>query len=253
MQWVQHLYEITHANAAKHDIPLPDFDDFWAGEQISLGEKIPDAVFRIEAFRDDPDSNALGTPSGKIEIFSEEIAGYGYDDCIGHPAWFDKSEWLGAERASEYPLHLLSNQPKTRLHSQFDHAANSRNAKIKHREIVRMHPNDAATRNITTGDIVRLYNDRGSCLAAAVTTDVLRKGVIELPTGAWYDPENPQDEFSMDVHGNPNVLTRDVGTSKLAQGPTAHSCLVEIEVYEGDLPNVRVHEPPWLDEVDGSD
>lgn len=244
MQWVEHLYNITQRNASKNGIELPNFEEFWAGEQISLGEKIPDAVFRMEAFRNDPDTNALGTPSGKIEIFSEAIDSYGYDDCVGHPAWFNKTEWLGAERANDYPLHLLSNQPKTRLHSQFDHGSASRKAKIQGREIVRLNPGDAEARNIGAGDIVRLHNDRGSCLAAAVISDTLRQGVVELPTGAWYDPEDPDDERSMDIHGNPNVLTRDVGTSKLAQGPTAHSCLVEIEKYTGGLPTVKIFDQP---------
>ncbi|MFK7888504.1 MAG: molybdopterin-dependent oxidoreductase [Gammaproteobacteria bacterium] len=244
MQWIEHLYGITAKSAAKNDVALPDFKAFWQGDQIGLGERLPDTVFRMEAFRDDPAGNALDTPSGKIEIFSDTIDSFGYDDCPGHPSWLAKTEWLGAPRAKDYPLHLLSNQPKTRLHSQFDHASTSREAKIKEREIARMNPADAKARGIATGDIVRLYNDRGACLAAAVLSDALRHGVVELPTGAWYDPENPEDEDSLDVHGNPNVLTRDVGTSKLAQGPTAHSCLVEIQKVEGDLPPVKIFHQP---------
>ena len=65
-----------------------------------------------------------------------------------------------------------------------------------------------------------------------------------MPTGAWYDPENVDDENPMDIHGNPNVLTRDVGTSKLAQGPTAHSCLVEVERFDGELPDIKVFAQP---------
>jgi biotin/methionine sulfoxide reductase len=226
---------------------LPDFEAFWAGEQISLGEQLPDSTFGMEKFRSNPENNPLRTPSGKIEIFSEAIASYGYDDCIGHPAWFEKQEWLGSDTANTYPLHLLSNQPKTRLHSQYDHASTSRAAKIKQREIVRMNPVDAAAREISTGDIVRIYNERGACLAAAVISETLRESVIELPTGAWYDPEDPKRENSMDVHGNPNVLTRDIGTSKLAQGPTAHSCLVELEKFEGALPDIKVFAPPIIE------
>lgn len=244
MQWIQHLYDITRKSAAKADVSLPDFESFWAGDQISLQAQIPDNVFRLEAYREDPVGNRLETPSGRIEIFSETIASFAYDDCLGHPVWFDKSEWLGAERTGSFPLHLLSNQPKTRLHSQYDHASNSRNGKIKQREIVRLSEKDAAARNISSGDIVRIFNDRGACLAAAIISDALREGVIELPTGAWYDPEDPNFETSMDVHGNPNVLTRDIGTSKLAQGPTAHSCLVEMELFSGVLPDIKILKPP---------
>ena len=65
-----------------------------------------------------------------------------------------------------------------------------------------------------------------------------------MATGAWFDPLEPGVPGSLCVHGNPNVLTRDVGTSRLGQGPSAQSCLVEIERHEAEAPPVRVHEPP---------
>ena len=71
-------------------------------------------------------------------------------------------------------------------------------------------------------------------------------GVVQISTGAWYDPENPEKNNSICKHGNPNVLTRDKGTSKLGQGPIAHSCLVEMEKYKDKLPKVTAHEPPII-------
>ena len=71
-------------------------------------------------FRADPKSNKLPTPSGKIEIFCEEIDGFGYDDCAGHPKWYEPVEWLGGSRHAKWPLHLISNQPAHKLHSQMD-------------------------------------------------------------------------------------------------------------------------------------
>jgi biotin/methionine sulfoxide reductase len=68
--------------------------------------------------------------------------------------------------------------------------------------------------------------------------------VIELSTGAWYDPLVPGEIGALDVHGNPNVLTPDHGTSKLGQGPSAHSTLVEVEKFEGDLPEIKVFRQP---------
>ncbi|MEI9804733.1 MAG: molybdopterin dinucleotide binding domain-containing protein [Pseudolabrys sp.] len=170
----------------------------------------------LHDFRADPVAQVLKTPSGKIEIFSEKIAGFGYDDCPGHPAWLEPIEWLGAASAKDYPLHLISNQPSTKLHSQYDMGSHSQAAKINHREPVRLHPADAARRNIKAGDIVRLFNARGECLASAVLSDAVRPGVVQISTGAWYDPEKP-GKRSLDKHGNPNVLTPDRGTSKLAQ------------------------------------
>jgi biotin/methionine sulfoxide reductase len=94
--------------------------------------------------------------------------------------------------------------------------------------------------------VVRIFNDRGACLAGVELTETIRPGVIELATGAWYEPQDYQDPNSLEIHGNPNVLTRDIGTSKLAQGPTAHSCLVEIERYDQPLPEVRSFQQPRI-------
>lgn len=69
-------------------------------------------------------------------------------------------------------------------------------------------------------------------------------GVVQLSTGVWYDPEEPGRVGTMCRHGNPNVLTRDAGTSRLAQGPTAQTCLVDVERYDGRLEPVGVFTLP---------
>jgi biotin/methionine sulfoxide reductase len=198
----------------------------------------------VRAFRRNPETAPLPTPSGKIEIASATIAGFGYEDCPGHPAWRPPIEGAGAPRATRFPLQLIANQPATRLHSQLDFGATSQASKIKGREPVRIHPQDAARRGIRDGNVVRLYNDRGACLAAAVLSEELLPGVVQLSTGAWYDPEDPGADKPICVHGNPNVLTRDAGTSKLAQGCTGQLTLVEIERFDGPLPPVKAFDPP---------
>ncbi len=249
MQWLQHLYALTRDSAAKTNVTLPGFEAFWAGEQLGVAEQVADARFTLERFRDDPHTHPLGTPSGRIEIFSATIAGFGYADCIGHPCWYDRTELLGHGR---YPLHLVSNQPSTRLHSQYDHGITSRTAKIQGREAARMNPRDAAHRGIANGQVIRLYNDRGACLAGVQLSEDIRPGVIELPTGAWFDPLDSRDRATLEVHGNPNVLTQDVGTSRLAQGSSAHSCLVEAERFDADLPPVKIFSQPRMRERDSA-
>jgi biotin/methionine sulfoxide reductase len=86
-----------------------------------------------------------------------------------------------------------------------------------------MHPEDAAARDLSVGQIVRIHNDRGACLAEINISDDIRPGVIQISTGAWYDPDGNTCR-----RGNPNTLTPDKGTSALAQGPIAHSCLVKV-------------------------
>jgi biotin/methionine sulfoxide reductase len=119
-------------------------------------------------------------------------------------------------------------------------------SKVKDREPIRIHPRDAAARGIRDGDVVRLYNALGACLAGAVLSDALRPGIVQLSTGAWYDPENLSADNRMCVHGNPNVLTRDAGTSKLAQGCIGQLTCVEIERFDGPLPPVRAFDPPAM-------
>ena len=75
-------------------------------------------------------------------------------------------------------------------------------------------------------------------------SESLRPGVVQLATGAWYDPLEPGRIGTLDRHGNPNLLTRDRGTSRLAQGPSAHGTLMEVERFEGEAPPVTAFEPP---------
>jgi biotin/methionine sulfoxide reductase len=91
-----------------------------------------------------------------------------------------------------------------------------------------MHPEAAAARSLSAGDIVRVFNDRGACLAALQLDNNRLKDVVSLPTGSWF---SQLDDFT-DANGNPNVLTADIGTSKLAQGPSANTCLVEVALYQ---------------------
>jgi biotin/methionine sulfoxide reductase len=242
-QWLQHVYEPTRRALLERGADAPDFDEFWEAGELAL-PTLPWDGGIVRAFRRDPEAAPLPTPSGKVEIASATIAGFGYPDSPGHPAWLPASETAEPPMATRFPLHLIANQPATRLHSQLDFGATSQASKIKGREPVRIHPQDAAARGIGDGDIVRLFNDRGACLAAAVLSDALRPGVVQLSTGAWYDPEDPTAERPLCVHGNPNVLTRDAGTSKLAQGCTGQLTLIEIERFDAALPPVKAFDPP---------
>lgn len=242
--WLEYLYAETRRRSAINGIELPEFDELKARGWFRL--EAPDRRrIMMRAFREDPVNRPLKTPSGKIEIFSETVAGYGYRECPGYPCWNEPREWLGAV-AARYPLHLISNQPATKLHSQLDHGSHSRSRKINGREPVLIHPDDAASRKISMGSLVRLFNDRGSCLGSAVISDAVRPGVVQMSTGAWYDPAEDESLGISCLHGNPNVLTPDHGTSRLAQGPSALSCLVDIERFPGTAVPVKAFSPPVI-------
>lgn len=220
--WIGKLYAEYRNAAADTGIDVPDLETLkernWV--RLPIQAEGPNRTF-FAPFREDPDAFRLGTPSGRIEIFSETIDSFGYDDCPGHPVWLPPSEWLGSATAAA-PLHLVSPQPGDKLHSQLEAAlADVEGARP---ETLVIHPDDAAARDIDTGDLLRVFNARGVCRARASVSSDINPGVVALPTGAWFgDPGG-----NIDPDGNPNVLTLDVGTSRLGQGCSAHSALVQV-------------------------
>jgi biotin/methionine sulfoxide reductase len=115
--------------------------------------------------------------------------------------------------------------------------------KVAGREAIAINPKDARARGIQDGDLVRVHNARGACLAGAQLSDAIRPGVVRLSCGAWYDPATSGDG-ALCAHGNANVLTRDHGTSRLGQGPSCATTLVEIERWSAPAPEVRAFTPP---------
>jgi biotin/methionine sulfoxide reductase len=243
-QWLRWMYDDCRPRAASAGVELPPFDAFWDPGLLDLGAH-QKPVIMLERFRADPVANPLKTPSGRIEIFSATIDSFGYADCAGHAQWQEPAEWLGSAKAKFFPLHLLSDQPHTKLHSQLDHSRLSRSNKVAGREPVTLHPHDARQRGISAGDIVRLWNDRGACLAGAVISAQIAPGVAKLSTGAWFDPQSWADP-RLDKHGNPNALTLDIGASRLSQGCAAQTCLVEIEKVETAPPPVSAFDLPKI-------
>lgn len=243
-EWVEWIYNTTRENAAKKDIEIPEYKAFKA-----LGWFKPkdpaEPVVMLKSFRDDPDKNPLSTATGRIEVHSPTIESFNYDDCPGHATWIEPLEWLGGDTL-EHLLHLITNQPTHKLHSQLDHGSESRAAKISEREPIMLHPKDAEARGLNAGDIVRVFNRRGACLGAVVISDDVMQSVVQMSTGAWYDPEESGKAGSLCKHGSVNVLTPDVPTSKLGQGPIAHTCMVEIERFDGELPQVTAFDPPVI-------
>ena len=242
-QWLEKMWLEMQETAEQFNYNLPDLNTFLSGDVIEFHDPDPEHIFLSE-FRSDPIVNALATPSGKIEIYSEQIASFHYKDCPGHPTWLQPKECLGGEKSTQYQFHLISGQPKTRLHSQLDPGEYSRSKKIQGREPALINPIDAEKLGIKDGDIIKLHNQRGACLAGAVVTDDVREQVIFLWTGAWYDPEQPGKVGSLEKHGNPNILTHDGRTSRLSQGTAAHSTLINVEKFTKLAPAVTAFNSP---------
>ncbi|MEM7101359.1 MAG: molybdopterin-dependent oxidoreductase [Pseudomonadota bacterium] len=230
MDWLRNMWERSAKSAQAQGFNLPDFDEFVEAKEFKIPEE-NDRPPWLAGFRRDPEAEPLNsTPSGKIELYSETIAGFNYDDCLGHPAWMEPIERLGGAGAEKHPLHLISSQPSKRLHSQLDHAKWSQDAKLQGKEVMTMHPKAAQARSIKDGMLARVFNDRGACLVGVTLSSDVREDVVVLATGAWFDPDFSSTQ-NLEQNGNPNVLTPDIGTSKLAQGPSSSTCLVQVEAY----------------------
>ena len=239
--WLRRIYESARKRLAERDIAAPTFETFWREGYLRVPAPAK-AETPLAAFRADPAAKPLATPSGKIELFSQTIADFGYDGVRGHPSWSEPREWLGAPLAARFPLHMVSTQPADKLHAQMDGSRRSRRGKVAGRGELLMNPADAQTRGLAAGSVVRVFNDRGATLAGLrITADII-PGVVRLPTGAWFDPA--ADGERLDKHGNPNAVTRDVGTSQLGQGCAAQSCLVEVAAFVGEPPPVTAFDPP---------
>ncbi|MEO9827525.1 MAG: molybdopterin-dependent oxidoreductase [Paracoccaceae bacterium] len=239
-QWLAWLWEEGKkaAKAAGHD--LPSFEAFKSEGIFTLPDPTePRALF--SDFIADPNAALLPTETGKLEIVCPPIARMTLSDCPGHPAWIPPAEWTGDARPEE--LHLISGQPNSKLHSQLDSGSHSAASKRQGREIAMLHPDAAQARGIKTGDVILLKNTRGACLASAELSDGIRTDAIALPTGAWFDPYMINGTRTC-VHGNPNALTLDKGTSALAQGNIAHTTLVTVEKWTGNLPEISAFVAP---------
>ncbi|MGF1685734.1 trimethylamine-N-oxide reductase TorA [Photobacterium japonica] len=237
-QWIQSLYDGCK-EANKANFKMPDFDAFWADEKGWFDFGAGKNYVSHAKFREDPEINPLGTPSGFIEIYSRKIASYKYAHCQGHPMWFEKAERShGGPGSEKFPLWLQSCHPNKRLHSQMcESDAFRATYTVQDREPVYMNPDDAKARGIKDGDLVRVFNDRGQLLAGAVVSDNYPTGVVRIYEGAWYGPLSVK-VGALDTYGDPNTLTMDIGTSELAQATSANTVVVNVEKYTGEVPPV---------------
>jgi len=185
----------------------------------------------------------LGTYSGKIEFVSQSLKQHLPDDEERPPMPHYIPSWEGhkSEMAKKYPLQLVSPHPRFSFHTHYDKHTAWLDEIPVHRVIkdgyawwpARIHPQDAKTRGVKNGDIVKLYNDRGAVLCIAQVTERIRPGVVHSYTScAKYDPLEPGKPGSPDRGGCVNLLTSSRMLSKNAPGMAPNSCLIEFSKWE---------------------
>jgi anaerobic selenocysteine-containing dehydrogenase len=200
-------------------------------------EKDPPGLRR---FYEDPEKHPLETPSGKLEIYSERLARNFPDDKERPPLpkWIEKSkthdERISSARAKNYPLLMMSNHGRWRMHAQCDDISwtrEIRTCKVKARdgylyEPLWIHPSTAIARGIRDGDIVRVYNERGSVLGGAIVWERIMPGVVYMDHGARVDWIMPGE---LDRGGAVNLISPNNIISKHCPGMATSGYLVEVE------------------------
>ncbi len=200
---------------------LPDLQTLIDGNVGVYTTPVTEAEIAFADFRRDPVKFPLNTPSGKIELFSKTL------QDMNNPQWVPAvakyiQEWespFGPE-AAVYPLQAIGHHTMGRVHSIHD---NNDWANEAFPQRVFLNPLDAEARGIHDGDLVKVFNDRGALMIPCRVTLKIMPGVIDIPQGAWWSP----DENGLDRRGNINVLTSEKWTP-LAFGNAQHTIMVEV-------------------------
>jgi anaerobic dimethyl sulfoxide reductase subunit A len=201
---------------------LPSLDEF---EQSNIGvyaNPVTRPAVAFADFRRDPQAYPLDTPSGKIEIFSRQLAELGRPQEIpAVPKYIQEWESPFGPEAQEYPLQALGHHTLHRVHSTHD---NNDWLGEAFPQRVFLNPLDARPRGIQDGDRVLVYNARGVMVLPCRVTERILPGVVDIPQGAWWQP----DGSGVDSGGSVNVLTSERWTP-LAFGTAQHTMMVQVE------------------------
>ncbi len=197
---------------------IPDYDTIKKQgiHKVKLAE--PYVAFKKQI--EDPAANPFPTPSGKIEIYSRQLADLNNPQFPPVPKYIQTWESINDPLAQKYPLQLITTHSKRRAHTQFDNIPWLRELLP---QAMLINSTDAKARGINNGDMARVFNDRGETIILAKVTERIMPGVVDIPQGAWYDP----DEKGIDRGGCANILTRDV-ISPGGAFPT-NTTLVQVE------------------------
>jgi trimethylamine-N-oxide reductase (cytochrome c) len=215
---------------------------YWVAPTAKDWEKTPPG---LREFYEDPEVNPLGTPSGKLEFYSQRLAESFPDDkergpypkyVVGGPGWsHDESLDVenGAERCKTYPLLFMSNHPRYRFHSSGEGNAWLREiptCKVRSYdgylyEPLWIHPETAASRGIKNGDIVKVFNDRGTELFGAYVTERIIPGAVSADHGAHVD----QITDKLDRGGSTDLISPTGISSTNSGGMVVSGYLVEME------------------------
>lgn len=221
-EWAKSLYE---AGAAK-DSRMPSWEEIL---EQGVYKRACDPAIGLKAFRDDPEAHPLGTPSGKIEIYSEQLATIAEtweleagEEIHPIPVFWPGPDGYGSV-TDEYPLYCSGFHHKSRTHSSFGFIDVLEQAA---RQQMWINPKDAAARNIENGDTCLVKSPVGKILIEARVTNRIIPGTVGIPQGAWHDADMDGDRI--DKGGCINTLCTYRPTPLAKGNGPAHSIIVEV-------------------------
>jgi anaerobic dimethyl sulfoxide reductase subunit A len=201
---------------------LPSFKRFERSNKGVYSTPITKPKIAFEDFRKDPVQNKLKTPTGKIEIFSKRLYDMNNPEYIPPiPKYIEEWESPFGKEAKRYPLQVIGHHYMARVHSTHDNNDWTNEAFPQR---VFLNELDASERGINNGDKVKIYNERGTIIMPCRVTNKILPGVVDLPQGGWWTP----DENGIDRRGCVNVLTSERWTP-LAFGNAQHTIMAEVE------------------------
>jgi len=201
---------------------VPDYDAFKDRGFYKVKRSEPYVAFEKQI--NDPENYPFATPSGKIEIFSQQLADMQHPEIPPIPKYMETRESRNDVLAKKYPLQLISTHLLRRAHTQFDNLPWLRELQT---QAISINPIDAKARGIVNGDEVRIFNDRGTIIIPVKVTERIMPGVVDIPQGAWFD----LDDQGIDRGGSVNILTKDEHSP--AGALVSNTCLVEVEKVGG--------------------
>jgi anaerobic dimethyl sulfoxide reductase subunit A len=214
---------------------LPSLAELEASNAGVYSRPVTRPAVAFAEFRADPVQHPLPTPSGRIEIFSQQLHALGRPAEIpAVPKYIEEWESPFGPEAREYPLQVIGHHYMPRVHST--HANNDWLADAFPQRLF-INELDAQARGIVDGDVVRVWNSRGATILACRVTPRLMPGVVDLPQGAWWQPGERGD----DRGGSINVLTSERWTP-LAFGTAQHTAMVQVakaDTQGGSSPAVQ--------------
>jgi anaerobic selenocysteine-containing dehydrogenase len=236
-EWIKYFFEERYG--LSENISWEEFQEkgYYVCPVAPDWENDPAGLIR---FYQDPGANPLPTPTGKLEFYSERLAKYFADDLERPPVpkWIEKGvthdERISSERALMFPLLLISNHGRWRVHSQHDDISWTREAptcKVKGwdgylYEPVWLHPAEAVSRGIKDSDIIKIFNERGAVLGGAYITERIMPGAVYIDHGARVDFIIPG---KLDRGGAINLISPTGTISKNCIGQATSGYLVEID------------------------